>query len=394
MKPKDTAANSPPAKPRRRNAAGRPTLLDPKLQTRLLALHGTTESAAFLKAAVKLIEAAVVCDVVFVLLHYYVEQGRSAAVWGSDGRTFTDEYLRASMAANPHWHMLVENPGLKLWLLSSCYRSVKDMERCPYFKRYIAGHGMRHAVAMVFWNETLDAAECMLVPHRTARRPDFSAEELALLATVHAHIDTAYRRIHRLQSAVCARKGLESFVEMLPQPAILVDWELTLLFQNESARAMATRWAGADRHVKVAAHSFSVPAVLLAALEEMRAEWTHALRSDPCSRKFHERLLTHPRQPALRARLSMTPLRSAHFGKPSFLIRFEENGADGSGKIGTLTRLTPRERALALMVCDGKTNQEMANELGRNLNTVKSELHAVFRKLEIPSRARLMALLR
>ena len=46
------------------------------------------------------------------------------------------------------------------------------------------------------------------------------------------------------------------------------------------------------------------------------------------------------------------------------------------------------------MVSDGMSNQEIADALGRSLNTVKSELHAVFKKLEIPSRARLMALLR
>jgi DNA-binding CsgD family transcriptional regulator len=46
------------------------------------------------------------------------------------------------------------------------------------------------------------------------------------------------------------------------------------------------------------------------------------------------------------------------------------------------------------MVNEGKSNQEIADALGRQLNTVKSELHSVFRKLEILSRARLIALLR
>jgi DNA-binding CsgD family transcriptional regulator len=46
------------------------------------------------------------------------------------------------------------------------------------------------------------------------------------------------------------------------------------------------------------------------------------------------------------------------------------------------------------MVSEGKSNQEIADALGRQLNTVKSELVSVFIKLEIPNRARLMALLR
>jgi len=46
------------------------------------------------------------------------------------------------------------------------------------------------------------------------------------------------------------------------------------------------------------------------------------------------------------------------------------------------------------LVCAGESNQEIAETLGRSVNTVKSELHAIFKKLGIPSRARLMALLR
>jgi len=45
-------------------------------------------------------------------------------------------------------------------------------------------------------------------------------------------------------------------------------------------------------------------------------------------------------------------------------------------------------------VCDGRSNQEIADESGLSLETVKKHLHSIFCKLQVPSRSRLMALIR
>jgi DNA-binding CsgD family transcriptional regulator len=45
-------------------------------------------------------------------------------------------------------------------------------------------------------------------------------------------------------------------------------------------------------------------------------------------------------------------------------------------------------------VCEGRSNQEIADEARLSLPMVKKHLHAVFRKLEVNSRSRLIALLR
>jgi DNA-binding CsgD family transcriptional regulator len=46
------------------------------------------------------------------------------------------------------------------------------------------------------------------------------------------------------------------------------------------------------------------------------------------------------------------------------------------------------------LVCDGQSNQEIADEAGLSLPTVKQHIHAIFRKLEVTSRSRLIALMR
>ena len=44
-----------------------------------------------------------------------------------------------------------------------------------------------------------------------------------------------------------------------------------------------------------------------------------------------------------------------------------------------------REQQITRLVCDGRGNQEIADEVGLSLAMVKKHLHAVFRKLEVTS---------
>lgn len=58
-----------------------------------------------------------------------------------------------------------------------------------------------------------------------------------------------------------------------------------------------------------------------------------------------------------------------------------------------LKALTEREHAVALAVANGRTNKEVARELGITERTVKAHLSAVFRKLEVRDRLQLVRML-
>ncbi len=55
--------------------------------------------------------------------------------------------------------------------------------------------------------------------------------------------------------------------------------------------------------------------------------------------------------------------------------------------------LTPAERAVAELAAAGRSNREIAAELVLSVRTVESQLSAVYRKLDLSSRARLAAAL-
>ena len=54
-------------------------------------------------------------------------------------------------------------------------------------------------------------------------------------------------------------------------------------------------------------------------------------------------------------------------------------------------RLTPRELQIAELVALGRTNAEIGNELWITENSVKQALKRMFRKLEVSSRAEMVA---
>lgn len=59
-----------------------------------------------------------------------------------------------------------------------------------------------------------------------------------------------------------------------------------------------------------------------------------------------------------------------------------------------LALLSPAERVVAEYLCQGLTNKEIADRLGKSVPTVKNQVASCLAKLQVPSRARLVALVR
>jgi DNA-binding CsgD family transcriptional regulator len=94
-------------------------------------------------------------------------------------------------------------------------------------------------------------------------------------------------------------------------------------------------------------------------------------------------------------------LSSCGVAQPHFLIECEDlrrqagaHTEPTSSNLPHLIRLTRREQEVARLVCEGRSNQEIADGARLSLPMVKKHLHAIFRKLEVNSRSRLIALMR
>ena len=62
--------------------------------------------------------------------------------------------------------------------------------------------------------------------------------------------------------------------------------------------------------------------------------------------------------------------------------------------VPVLQKMTASERAVAIVLADGLSNQEIADQLGKSVVAVKFLLHRIYEKTGVPSRAALVAVLR
>jgi DNA-binding NarL/FixJ family response regulator len=138
-----------------------------------------------------------------------------------------------------------------------------------------------------------------------------------------------------------------------------------------------------------------VPDDLLEICRTMKREWcsttdAHSGRIEREAQDAHQ---------SLRTIITLIPPSGADIGKPSFLLQFERSSkakappAVGEKNLALLVQLTPEERAVACLVCEGKSNDDIATQLAKSVWTVKRQMYSIFRKLHVTSRTQLVMLL-
>jgi len=141
-----------------------------------------------------------------------------------------------------------------------------------------------------------------------------------------------------------------------------------------------------------------IPSEILDRCRVLKQQWVDASRANTAQTSLEQVQVHHPRLPHLRATIHLKQLKSAGVARPHFLIRCENLCPDTSRSapatlcLPALVGLTRREQEVAQLVCQGRSNQEVADNARLSLPMVKKHLHAVFRKLQVPSRTRLVAL--
>lgn len=68
-----------------------------------------------------------------------------------------------------------------------------------------------------------------------------------------------------------------------------------------------------------------------------------------------------------------------------------DNQADRRRQLGRDINLSPREQSVIALIVSGQSNDEIANELFLSINTVKSVIRSVYRKIGINSRSQAVA---
>jgi DNA-binding CsgD family transcriptional regulator len=190
--------------------------------------------------------------------------------------------------------------------------------------------------------------------------------------------------------------AFEEFLGRLPLPTILLQWNLKTVYLNKAAREFCELWKEGPEKARIMKGIATIPPEILDRCRVLKKRWEHSFREQELHATDRHEVVRSKKWPQLRATVDLRQLDSTGVARPQFFVECEElNGArEKAAPLPHLTRLTRREQQVARLVCEGQSNQEIADQLALSLAMVKKHLHAIFRKLEVNSRSRLMALMR
>ena len=270
--------------------------------------------------------------------------------------------------------------------------------KSDFYRQYMAPQKCMYATGLFFWKQ--QRLICVIVIMRTEKQGELNLAQMDLLRHLYPQFQTALRRLGSLEREHSARMAFEQFLRRLPLPTILLRWNLQLVYQNQAAREFCALWDKGPEMARLMKVNAPPPSEILDACRALKKRWQQSPHLNVPLSTGSQDVVHHPSRGYLRATLSLKQLSSTGIARPHFLIECEDlhrrqiQPELRGPRLPHLARLTGREQQVTRLVCDGRSNQEIADDAALSLAMVKKHLHAIFRKLEVNSRSRLMALMR
>src|SRR5215831_14520626 len=367
------------------------SVLDPTLEKPLLHLHAAIDVDSFWKGVQDVIEATLPnCFIGLTLQHSPILPRIAKSTQKLPGSFFPIMPIKKYFSAHPHRNILVIN---------DFFSDERHFRRSSFYRDCIAPINGRCAIGLFFWESRRLLAAIIVV--RSEQQGELSPGEVRVIGHLHSQFQTALRRLHSRSRERAVRVALEQFMGRVPLPTVLLRWNLRLAYRNQAGAESCAVWqrrSPGERFIKTKA---PLPPQVLNQCRVLKKRWKQLGPLGIAPDNFGDEVVRHPILRDLRATISLKQISLAAFARPHFLIEFEDlRGSSGTGyqisraSLSHLVRLTSRQQNLARLVCDGRSNQEIADESGLSLETVKKHLHSMFCKLEVPSRSRLIALMR
>ena len=361
------------------------SLIDPAIEKYLLALHAAMDLESFWESVRDLLDAAIPNQIIGLTLQHspilplHVE--------------WTSPMPSGFFVTQPLKKFLDTQPRKKIVRIADFFPNRGAFARSAIYRRYIAAQKCAHATCLFFWQRRRLSSAIVIM--RTSAQGDLSSTEMKLLRQLYQQVSITLRRLRLLEGERAVRLELENFVRRLPLPAILLRWNLGLLFQNPAAREFCATWEKGFEEARQTNARSTVPPDILNECRKLKRQLIRAHRRGAPWENSKPKQVRHTALADLRATIHLKQLNDA-VARPHFLIECTDSRRMEEPSITRLphvARLTAREQELTRLVCNGQSNQEIADQACLSVPTVKKHLHAVFRKLEVSSRSQLMALM-
>jgi DNA-binding CsgD family transcriptional regulator len=365
-------------------------VIDPALERPLLKLHRAMDVNSFWRAVRRVLSVAMPNCVIGLTLR----RNPVSPLIARWTRPVSEDFF----ATEPLKSYLDRASRKKFERLSNLFRDRSSFAKSVLYRRYIAPQKCADGFCLLFWKH--QRLICGIVIMRNAEQRDFSPADVKLLRELHPQFMTALCRIESLEREHSVLLDFEEFLGRLPMPTVILRWNLKPIYQNRAAREFCAVWEKGPEDAKRTKATSPVPSEILDRCRLLKQQWLDASRANSSQTSLGAEQVHHPRLAHLRATIHLKQLKSAGVARPHFFIRCENLDPDiarpaqpVNSHLPFLAGLTTREQEVARLVCEGRSNQEIADNACLSLPMVKKHLHAVFRKLEVPSRSRLVAMM-
>ena len=366
----------------------------------LLALFAAKDLDALIDTAFEVMRAAVTCDFVSA---FYVSAGNGLLKQrDSRGREYGPAFMRRYIELTPAIPLAIANRGIKIQpTRMGLPSSTRELRRSAFYREIMQPQGWRHAVALLFWSDPPAEMPIFVTSaYRIEGQSDFSEQDIAGLEGIHPYLDCAVKRLYEREAAKTVRDGMAAVRDETRGFAIL-DGNLLPVQANPLARQLCAAWAddGAATAAEGSSQAFRMPPAILEACHELRHEWQSLLRVDPDATDIRRSRQVHSHVPGLTASITMVCPQTTGLAEPTFVLELDRlvHGValeTPDRSLPVLQKMTAAERAVAMVLADGFSNQEIADRLGKTVYAVKFLLHRIYQKTGIPGRAALVAVLR
>jgi DNA-binding CsgD family transcriptional regulator/PAS domain-containing protein len=391
------------------NPAGMSVLSAHTGQTALLNLHRALEFDELWGALQGLFENLVPHDTLVMSVNYldWKSEASTKRLSSEKSRHPHDEHA-SLMVANEgrsfFQPFLDAHHGIGAYQHSQLAADPRKIPQHAYYRRYMSRYDWRYSAHLLFWQGR--GVETSFALRRRADQGDFTAQEMGVLQAIHPHIKVAFDRMKIFEQERQRRRLLERFYRAKPDAVLFLDWDGQPIYASQEALALCATWnLGADRARHYTPQAvFAIPEEIRRACDELQREWqTRGPETVAAGRALPERHVAAA-QPGYEALVTLRPEKNGTLTKPVFVVRLRLREAAPASPLTAATPepanerllhlLSPAERELAQLVCAGLTNKEIATELRKTEGSVKVQLSAIFQKLRVTSRAKLIVALR
>ena len=363
---------------------------------RLLALFAATDLDRVIDSTFQLLAATVPCD--FVSAFYQRSDDGLLKERDSRGRTYGHAFMRRYVELTPALPFARANRGVKLLRTQKLLPgSLVSLRASAFYREVMRPQGWRHGAALCFWGQPAGMLPLLVAAvYRSEGQPDFSDEEATRLERIHPFIDCAVNRLAERDLYRSVQEGMAMVIADESRGLAILSKDLEAVQVTAVARLRCTAWLNAPSQTPDPSSTWRLPAVLASTCHDLLHEWEALLRADLLRQAPFGAAPLHPTTPELTASVTLVP--ATGLSDPTFVIEFHVHTdvapvGSTNQALKLLQRLTPAERAVAIVTAEGCSNQELADRLGKSVHAVKFLLHKIYQKSGVPGRAALVAAL-